>query len=459
MSSSEFDNQDENLRNIERKIKWSISIAIILIVGVLGIYFFNFHGEIDSNQGTWGTFGDFVGGTLNPVLAALAFYWLTSSIRLQLQELRDTRDVLKDTSDHQKTIALLEEQNVRTQEKILILQNDSLEKQIQSAIEQQQQIAIQNFENIFFELLKTKNDVIQDITCEYKRITLENKSGSEIIKLRGKEAISHHIKYFKTNFEGTWKEYYENFLVGSFSTYFRVCYQIVRLIDNNDALKNFDDFDGKGYSHKQKQYFDIFKATLQQSELESLFFNGLNGYNKYKKIIEKYGLFEPLLIDVGKDGLIRFLTQYAYMYDECAFCDNDYFYVYFEDLNGINREFDFNIIDDLVCILIDHNIIYSFYPDNQTKLLSFKGGDFDGFINLIESKVVPRKKDFINMRLREVANSNDEVFKSRTIEQIESVEEEIKNINNMEYLKAIYALTKYHINYEDYFKYFDDKLR
>ncbi len=156
MSKQQFKEEDKYLKKIERKIKWSIGIALILIISVLSIYFIKFHGKLHSDQGTWGTFGDFVGGTLNPVLAALAFYWLTSSIRLQLQELRDTRDVLKETSDHQKTIALLEEQNINTQQKIFQLQTESLEKQIQSAKEQQQQISLQNFENIFFELLKTK---------------------------------------------------------------------------------------------------------------------------------------------------------------------------------------------------------------------------------------------------------------------------------------------------------------
>lgn len=227
--------EDKDLKKIERQIKLSISLALLLIFGVLIAYFSNFHGTLHTDQDKWGTFGDFVGGTLNPVLAALAFYWLTSSIRLQIKELRDTREVLQETSVHQHAIAELEKKNVSTQQEILKLQRENLDKQIQSAKEQQKQIAIQNFENIFFELLKTKNDVIQDITYEYNRNSFNSRLGKDIVKLRGKEAISRHIIDFKTKFKGTWKEYYEDELVDSFSPYFRVCYQIVRLIDNNDA--------------------------------------------------------------------------------------------------------------------------------------------------------------------------------------------------------------------------------
>jgi len=452
MQSSEFENQDQNLKNIERKIKWSIRIAILLIVGVISTYFINFHGEIDSDHGTWGTFGDFVGGTLNPVLAAFAFYWLTSSIRLQLQELRDTRDVLKETSDHQQAIAELEKQNVDTQQEILVLQRENLDKQIQSAKEQQKQIAIQNFENIFFELIKTKNDVIQDITYEYNRNSFNSRLDKQLVKLRGKEAICKYINDFKTKFKGTWKEYYENELVDSFSPYFRVCYQIVRLIDNNDALKN-ENFDESKYSHKQKQYFDIFKATLQQAELESLFFNGLSGFNKYKKIIEKYGMFEPLIIDVNKVGLINLITQYAYMYNKNAFCDNDHFSIYFEDISKINYELDFNLINSINNILIDNGIFVYFYPDEITRVLGFKGADFSELEVLIQ-KFIEEKDIFISERENEILKSDSSEFKKRTSDQINSIKREIEFLKDTDYMKAVYALVQYRISYDSYRNFF-----
>jgi len=452
MSNQQFTEEDKYLKKIERQIKWSIGIAFSLIIIVLSIYFINFHGQLHSDQGTWGTFGDFVGGTLNPVLAALAFYWLTSSIRLQLQELRDTRDVLKETSDHQKTIALLEEQNVNTQQKILQLQTESLEKQIQSAKEQQQQISLQNFENIFFELLKTKSEIIQDITCEFNRSTYESQFGKERIKLRGKEAIHKHIKFFKTEYDGTWKEYYESYLVGAFSPYFRICYQLVRLIENNDALKESDSSNIEAYSYHQKQYFDIFKATLQQAELESLFFNGLSGYNKYKKIIEKYGLFEPVLIDIKENGLVKYLTEYAYMYEESAFCDNEEFYIYFKDVRKIDPTLKIEEINCIINILVDYDVALNYYPDGKTKKIGIKGSDFINF-SLGISKVVEKKLEFINQRNIELENSNDEKFKLESLSTVNSIEKQLKVLKDINYINTVYALLKYHIDYKDYCDY------
>lgn len=321
MSESKVEGQ-YSLEKIELRISISIAVAILLIALVLGSYFFKFHGVLDAEQSNWGTFGDFDGGTLNPVLAALGFYWLTSSIRIQLQELRETRKVLEKTANHQESIASLESKNVETQQEILALQKESLLSQIKSVKDQQDQIAIQNFENMFFELLKTKNTIIEDVLHTQSTIPLPQNDFKGIsTKLSGKEAINESIVAFKYA-ELDWISYYENNLINYLGTYFRVCYQIVRLIDRNEALKKTEGELFTPYSYKQKQYFDIFKATLQQAELEALFFNCLAGYDKFKKIMEKYSAFDPLLSDAYSVDLNKYVTQFAYLYDRQAFGNN-----------------------------------------------------------------------------------------------------------------------------------------
>lgn len=52
-------------------------------------------------------------------------------------------------------------------------------------------------------------------------------------------------------------------------SYFRICYQITKLIDNTDDLNGHTDTEH--YSKKRKEYFDIFRATLTQYELEVFF--------------------------------------------------------------------------------------------------------------------------------------------------------------------------------------------
>ena len=55
----------------------------------------------------WGTFGDFVGGLLNPIVAFAAFYWLTQSVKLQRRELSETREELKKTAEAQTELVKL----------------------------------------------------------------------------------------------------------------------------------------------------------------------------------------------------------------------------------------------------------------------------------------------------------------------------------------------------------------
>lgn len=50
------------------------------------------------DQASWGQFGDYVGGILNPIIAAFAFYWLTQSVKIQSVELTATRLALNESS-------------------------------------------------------------------------------------------------------------------------------------------------------------------------------------------------------------------------------------------------------------------------------------------------------------------------------------------------------------------------
>ncbi|MDI1229541.1 MAG: hypothetical protein PSU93_00120 [Methylobacter sp.] len=82
-NSNETSNAD--LKN--SKTGWSLAILIGIGLVIVGFYFFNFSSHILKNEdwwnvfqnlskdtGNWGTFGDYVGGILNPVIAAFAFY-------------------------------------------------------------------------------------------------------------------------------------------------------------------------------------------------------------------------------------------------------------------------------------------------------------------------------------------------------------------------------------------------
>lgn len=224
------------------------------------------------DSGHWGTFGDFIGGILNPTFALLAFYWLTYSVRLQIKELRETKEELRkaataqqSTADHQKEIADLDRDNVNTQKEILAAQKDSLTAQAEVAKGQQQQIALQNFESLFFELLKVKDAATDDIKI-YGRVYLLQNEPANNLTFSGKDAVKRAVRYFKSSkVYGSWEAYYTKGLLDFFGSYFRVCYQIVKLINDNKFLKSTlpEDKDPEiFYSLEQKKYFDIFRATF-----------------------------------------------------------------------------------------------------------------------------------------------------------------------------------------------------
>jgi hypothetical protein len=84
--------------------KWLTFFGASLIVGYV-LYFgvkLNHSASVDPER--WGQFGDFFGGILNPLVAFAAFYWLTQSVKLQKQELADTRDELRLAAEAQKEL-------------------------------------------------------------------------------------------------------------------------------------------------------------------------------------------------------------------------------------------------------------------------------------------------------------------------------------------------------------------
>ncbi len=95
-----------NLENIENSIRRSrqfvVTIFIITIVGYLVWFLIIQKQTLSTNTGDWGTFGDFIGGLLNPLIAYSAFYWLTVSVLVQKQELNETKNALIESSEAQK---------------------------------------------------------------------------------------------------------------------------------------------------------------------------------------------------------------------------------------------------------------------------------------------------------------------------------------------------------------------
>jgi len=68
-NSNETNNDDSNNINTKRVVL----VISLIILAVVGIYFFNFHYRVSEKNEVWGAFGDYFGGILNPVIAASHF--------------------------------------------------------------------------------------------------------------------------------------------------------------------------------------------------------------------------------------------------------------------------------------------------------------------------------------------------------------------------------------------------
>ncbi|MEK7739591.1 MAG: putative phage abortive infection protein, partial [Pseudomonadota bacterium] len=330
-SEDKKDNEDINSLTILMVASQIIAALIFLIVFCLYFSEFGFNGfHLSEKKEEWGQFGDFIGGILNPIVAGFALFWLITSVNLQIKELKKT--------------------------------NDALDKTVETAEKQQNQASIQNFESLFFQLLKTKNDSLDDI--EYKKYTYGSDGEvTNTLVLKSVDAIKNHMIDFKSSPKKDWLNYYEENMLDYTGSYFRICYQIVKLIDNSKILSSDIPKDmilDSSYSTEQKKYFDIFRATLTKHEIEAFFFNCLNDYGnkKFKKLIEKYGLFEPLPIDNFRlNESNHRLTRYAYHYDPIIFEENNIWVNYYYEISKIDTMISSENLSYIFKSLKDLNII------------------------------------------------------------------------------------------------------
>jgi uncharacterized membrane protein len=91
------------------KEHWFPAIAALLLTGAVFLtYAWNFNSGISSQNTDWGTFGDFIGGTLNPIFGFISVILLFYAVTLQRKELKDTKNALKSQSKSAKTTTELQ---------------------------------------------------------------------------------------------------------------------------------------------------------------------------------------------------------------------------------------------------------------------------------------------------------------------------------------------------------------
>lgn len=247
---------------------------LFLFIGFVWFYYkswFPYVSDIasgDNYLANSGVFGDSY-GALNTLFSGFAFCGIIISIFLQSQELRETRQEVKG-------------------------QKEALEKQ--------------NFEQTFFHLLSTHNQIVLsiDVVDQVKG----EKTGRDCFGIFYQEFKGRYINKSKNSnhsdelefIRDIYKELYTDIQEDT-GHYFLFLYNMVKFVDEN-------------CTHKDPRFYtNLIRAQLSYDELGLLFYNCLSVVreNKFVPLIEKYALFKNIPIDYLADyHHLRYYERFAY---------------------------------------------------------------------------------------------------------------------------------------------------
>lgn len=317
--------------NKPNRLLWILGIAAVaaflIILGLYIAYFKNL--SVTNDSATWGTFGDYLGGTLNPIISFLALIGLLYTIHQQAQEMQATREELKQAAEQQHRQADI--------------------------------FNLQQFESTFFSLLEQHNKVVERIEVEsiYEGLhNIYNKKIDQITTRKPSEELSnsHAIKSINQHYE--------------LKSYFNLLFQILKFIsislsknsesNNSEDLKiTIKDFDADNKRSKEKlsheyinpqerMYSDILRSFIPNIILKLLALNCLTIdkfsrdnesktlYN-FQGLLNRYALLEQLQLvftDINKidhshlsngDDAIHFLILTSHADIAPAFGNNKIF--------------------------------------------------------------------------------------------------------------------------------------
>ena len=270
-------------------LNWILWTAIILFIGLLLIYYFNIFESSPDKKGEWGTFGDFIGGTLNPLFALFSLFAIIYTIKIQTKELELSREELEATRKE------LEGSRIAQQE-----QSESLKLQNQAT-------KLQMFENTFFKLFEQHNEMLDNCYNSHGIISILNYQSTrqddfgQVLEDVNKNELIDNFRY--TNQHNN-----------AVKNYFMVLYQLLKFIDIQCVKNNFD----------AKFFTNIVRAILDNEILKALAVNiiAYKDFTQYKEYIEKYELFEHLYID-DRDVNSNLLFDVLIEYDKKAFGKNE----------------------------------------------------------------------------------------------------------------------------------------
>ncbi|KQO27992.1 putative phage abortive infection protein [Pseudomonas chengduensis] len=236
-----------------RTTKALYRLFLVAATAVLLVFCVNL---LSIGRSSFGEWGDFFGGVLNPILTFLTFMGLLITIVIQQTELKESRKEFKRSAD------------------ALDDQSKSLKKQ--------------NFESTFFQMLSLHNDIVNSIDL------VEKESGNTT---KGRDCFRVFYTrlarlYRETKNKGKGKYPPESIAKLSYALfwkghqaelghYFRYLYNLIKFVDESEFSEGL--------------YIKLIRAQLSDQELFLLFYNSISDQGqKFRNYIEKYALFDNM---------------------------------------------------------------------------------------------------------------------------------------------------------------------
>jgi hypothetical protein len=190
--------------------------ALFCIVSVFGVYSISFKDfSFVADTEKFGQFGDFVGGTLNPILAFLSFMALLYTIKIQMDELKLSREELEATRKELEASRIAQQE----QSESLKLQNEATKLQI--------------FENTLFKLFDVFNLAKNTVNIDISNYSTSNESkiSNGTINNNYDEKINYAINENKLFKHGTFTR--------------NEAFEIYSYIVKKNYINNYDNFNDK----------------------------------------------------------------------------------------------------------------------------------------------------------------------------------------------------------------------
>lgn len=304
---SQKDKEDKGLTKIEIAIKrYRIAAFTCIFIGFLCILVVWYQNKFVHPM-KWNEVGDYLGGTMVGLwsLAGLFFIYVAFlgqrlDIQLTKNELQETRKV------HDRQTTLMNRQQ---------------------------------FDNLFFNLIQTHNQIVNDLDAEINYSVFSDDAGyfiDQIQEAQGrdvfKEVYNNRISPRQDDKVDVYGEIYDEFN-SEFGHYYRFLYRIIDTVDNQKFVQNISGSKGTTKEEKERiiakmnyaiqyEYVSYVRALLSDAELELLFLNMLYWKGlKFKPLIEKYCLLKNIANKETKQKIYEGQFHLGAMYKD----KNQYF--------------------------------------------------------------------------------------------------------------------------------------